>query len=170
MYLNDAVDRVRRAEHKRLSAQGDSPLTGTKYQWLRNIPDKRSAQAHAFRALYPCVAKTSRAWTLKESFGPFWDYHYPKPAQQYFKAWAARAMRSNLAPMKEVAAMLRRHLQGLLAYTRHHITNAAAEGFNSVIQNIKANARGLRSFANFRTRILFYCGDLDLAPVNGPSH
>ncbi|MBM3867053.1 MAG: transposase, partial [Verrucomicrobia bacterium] len=32
------------------------------------------------------------------------------------------------------------------------------------IQAIKADARGFRRFANYRTRILFFCGKLDLAP------
>lgn len=62
--------------------------------------------------------------------------------------------------------MRRRRRDGLLNYTTHRITNAAAEGFNSIIQTIKANARGFRSFDNFRTRILFFCGKLDLRPVS----
>jgi transposase len=165
-YLNDAVDKVRRAEHKRLRQQGDSALSGTKYAWLRTIEDKRSAEAVAFRHLYQANFKTSRAWALKESFAPFWDYRYPKSAADYFDSWAARTMRSRLEPMKDVAKMLRRHRQGLLNYTKHRVTNAAAEGFNSIIQTIKANARGFRSFANFRTRILFFCGKLDLRPAS----
>jgi transposase len=169
-YLNEAVDRVRRAEHKQLGAQGDSPLSGTKYLWLKNIADKRSAEARALRHLYMVCHKTSRAWTIKETFAAFWDYRHFQSAQNYFNAWAARTMRSNLPPMKEVAAMLRRHREGLLNHSKHHITNAAAEGFNSVIQGLKASARGFRNFANFRTRILFYCGKLDLAPINVASH
>ncbi len=39
------------------------------------------------------------------------------------------------------------------------------EGFNSRIQAIKAAARGFRRFQNYRTRILFFCGKLDLAPA-----
>ena len=35
----------------------------------------------------------------------------------------------------------------------------------AVIQNIKANARGLPNFTKFRTRILFYCGKLNMIPV-----
>ena len=50
------------------------------------------------------------------------------------------------------------------------ITNAAAEGFNSIIQTLKANARGFRSFDNFRIRILFFCGKLDLMPASTRSH
>mgnify|MGYP003487597767 CR=1 FL=1 len=40
-----------------------------------------------------------------------------------------------------------------------------SEGFNSKIQTLKSAARGFRAFDNFRTRILFYCGKLDLLPV-----
>jgi len=42
---------VRRGEHKRLRAEGDLSLTGTKYDWLRSLPDKRSAEAVAFRGV-----------------------------------------------------------------------------------------------------------------------
>lgn len=169
-YLNEAVDQVRRSEHKRLNAKGDSPLTGTKYDWLKSIPDKRSAEAVAFRHLYQANLKTSRAWSLKESFSAFWDYRYPKSAGSFFDAWTTRAMRSRIAPIKTVTKMLRRHRDGLLNYTKHRITNAPAEGFNSIIQNIKANARGFRSFDNFRIRILFFCGKLDLMPASIRSH
>ncbi len=71
-------------------------------------------------------------------------------------------MRSRLEPIKKVVKMLRRHVQGLLSYSRHRITNASAEGFNSAIQLIKANARGFRNFTNYRARILFNCGKLDM--------
>jgi len=169
-YLNDAVDKIRRTEHKKLRTQGESALTGTKYAWLKSIDDKRSAEAIAFRHLYQANFKTSRAWALKESFAAFWDYRYPKSAENYFDSWTDRVMRSRLEPMKDVAKMLRRHREGLLNYTTHRITNAAAEGFNSIIQTIKANARGFRSFENFRTRILFFCGKLDLRPASVGSH
>lgn len=169
-YLNEAVDQVRRAEHKKLRAQGQSPLTGTKYSWLKSMPDKRCAEAVAFRHLYQANLKTSRAWSLKESFAAFWDYRYPKSAHAFFNAWTTRAMRSRIEPIKSVAKMLGRHCDGLINYTKHRITNAAAEGFNSIIQTLKANARGFRSFENFRVRILFFCGKLDLMPVSVSSH
>ena len=45
---------------------------------------------------------------------------------------------------------------------------AATRRLNSKIQQLKANARGFRSFRNYRTRILFFCGKLDLTP-KGPA-
>jgi len=50
------------------------------------------------------------------------------------------------------------------------VTYSRDEGFNSIIQTLKSNARGFRSFANLRARILFFCGKLDLVPVNVRSH
>jgi len=52
-----------------------------------------------------------------------------------------------------------------LTYLRHPVTNAVTEGLNSKVQMIKSNARGFRSFDNYRIRILFFCGKLDLYPL-----
>lgn len=74
-------------------------------------------------------------------------------------------MKSNLPEMKKIAKMLAKHLDGLLNFTAFRITNAVTEGFNSKIQAIKSEARGFRNFLNYRTRILFFCGRLDLLPA-----
>ena len=162
-YLGKAVDTVRKHEHRRLMQAGTSPLTGSKWAWLKSYPDGRSAEASSFRALNQLNLKTSRAWTIKENFTQFWSYRYKGSAKRFFDAWATNAMRSRLAPVKKVVKMLRRHQTGLLNFSQHRISNACAEGFNSAIQLIKANARGFRNFTHYRARILFHCGKLDLS-------
>ena len=162
-YLGEAVDAVRKHEHRKLSQAGASPLAGSKWAWLKRYPDGRSSEAVSFRALNQLNLKTSRAWRIKENFTQFWSYSYKGAAQRFFKAWSNNAMRSKLEPVKKVVKMLRRHEQGLLNFSQHRITNACAEGFNSAIQLIKANARGFRNFTNYRARILFHCGKLNLA-------
>jgi len=69
-----------------------------------------------------------------------------------------------ITPIKEKARMIKSHLENILTYFKHRISNAAAEGLNSKIQSIKSNARGYRSFNGFRNSILFYCGDLNMVP------
>ena len=73
--------------------------------------------------------------------------------------------RSRLGPIVKVAKTLKARLENIVSYFRHRITNATAEGLNSKIQALKANARGFRNFFNYRTRILFFCGKLDLSPL-----
>ena len=162
-YLGEAVDAVRKQEHRSLSKVGTSPLTGSKWAWLKHYPDGRSAEAVSFRALNQLNLKTSRAWRIKENFTQFWSYSYKEAAKRFLKAWLNNAMRSKLEPVKKSVLMLRRHEEGLLSFSQHKITNACAEGFNSAIQLIKANARGFRNFTNYRARILFHCGKLNLA-------
>ncbi len=163
-HLNAAVDRVRKDEHKRLMSVGDDTLKGSKYQWLRTHADKRSSAAVSFRALHELDLKTSRAWHYKEDFRHFWNYLQPAAAERFYEAWRKAVMRSRLEPLKRVVRLIDAHWREIFNYIRHRITNAASEGLNSRIQSIKSAARGFRSFANYRIRILFHCGRLDLKP------
>jgi hypothetical protein len=54
--------------------------------------------------------------------------------------------------------------------SQHRISNAYAEGFNSAIQLNKTNTRGFRNFTNYRARILFHYGKLDLDWAQEKNH
>jgi len=164
-YLGEAVDKVRRVEHKELMAQGDETLKGTRQLWLYNPENFSSEQAKEFSALKDLHLKVARAWAAKELFSKFWNYQEKGWARRFFKNWFGWVSRSRLKPMVEVAQMLKRHLDNLLTYLDHRITNAVTEGLNSKIQCLKSAARGFRNFRNYRIRILFFCGKLDLYPL-----
>jgi transposase len=163
-HLGEAVDRVRRREHRVLKAEGDERLKGTKYDWLRNPASMEGEQKREFAELRKSELKTARAWALKETAMDLYDYVYEKPARRHFHWWYNWAVRSRLQPMKEVAAMLRRRFENIITYLRHRITNAASESLNAKIQWIKYTARGFRNKQNFINAIYFHCGSLDLAP------
>ena len=164
-YLGEAVDKVRRQEHKELLAHGDETLKGSRQLWLYNPDNFSEEQRTEFAALKDLNLKVARAWAAKELFTKFWDYKEKGWARRFFKDWFGWVSRSRLKPVIEVAYMLKRHLDNLLTYLEHHITNAVTEGLNSKIQSIKSAARGFRSFRNYRIRILFFCGKLNLYPL-----
>lgn len=164
-YLGEAVDKVRRQEHKELMAAGDETLKGTRQLWLYNPQNFSSEQAEEFSALKDLHLKVARAWAAKELFSKFWEYQQEGWARRFFKDWFSWVSRSRLKPVVAVAQMLKRHLDNLLTYLRHHITNAVTEGLNSKIQSLKSAARGFRNFRNYRIRILFFCGKLNLYPL-----
>jgi transposase len=164
-YLGEAVDKVRRQEHKELLAQGDETLKGTRQLWLYNPQNFSPEQRKEFAELKDLQLKVARAWAAKELFSRFWEYQEEGWARRFFKDWFGWVSRSRLKPMTDVAGMLKRHLDHLLTYIKHHITNAVTEGLNSKIQSIKSAARGFRNFKNYRTRILFFCGKLNLYPL-----
>jgi len=163
-YLGEAVDKVRRQENKTLIEEGKDTLKGTRQLWLyalENLPKDKSA---TFLSLQKEDLQTGRAWSIKENFRHFWECKTIEDAEVYFRSWYSWSTHSKLAPIAKVANMLKRHLEGILAYITHRITNATSEGFNSRIQSIKSAARGFRNFENYRTRILFFCGRLELIP------
>lgn len=164
-YLNEAVDKVRRAEHKEFMKENDETLKGTKYLFLKNPENMSDTEKERFKTLRMDKLKAGRAWSIKEMFSEFWTYSYQASAEKFFQRWYWWATHSRLKPMADVAKLMKRHLPNILTYLRHLITNAMMEGFNSKIQTIKANARGYRSFSNYRIAILFYCGKLDLYPL-----
>ena len=161
---NKAVDSVRRAAHKRLMEQGDETLKGTRYQWLSGLEKLSDAAFASFENLVRINLKTSRAWELKTTFESFWVQADAPRGLAFFKKWKNRALRSRLAAFVKLAKSLAASLPELLNYFAYRISNAMSEGFNSVIQQLKAAARGFRNFANYRSRILFFCGKLDLKP------
>ena len=165
-HLGNGVDKVRRRENKLLRAAGDDRLTGTRYDWLRHPARMEAKDWKEFTTLRKSGLKTARAWALKETMMSWFDYVYERPARKHFRWWANWAARSRLAPMIEVARMLKRRFENIITYLRHRITNAASESLNAKIQWVKYTARGFRNQQNFIHAIYFHCGGLNLSPTH----
>ena len=163
-HLNEAVDHVRRQENKSLKKDSDPTLVGTKQMWLFNPENLSFNRLLRFSEFKEQSLRTGRAWAMKEQFRTFWECFSRVTALGFFEQWYQWASKSKLTPMVAKAAMLKRHLPGLLNNFKHRMTNAMSEGFNSKIQQIKSNAQGFRSFQSYRVRILFFYGKLDLLP------
>lgn len=163
-YLNKAVDKVRKREHRELKGEGDERLTGTKYLWLTNPMNWTEIQKAQYREMKDDALKVGRAFAIKEQFRAFWSYFNRKSAEDFHKRWHFWATHSRLKPMIEAARTIQRHLENICNYFRYRISNAVAEGLNSKIQLIKSAARGFRNFENFRIAILFHCGALKMRP------
>jgi transposase len=169
--LSTAMDRVRRKEHNRLKAAGVPVFTKSRYLFLRRPERWSEAQHEQFRNITEeygekrfSASRIGRAWAIKEAFRHLWTYIYPGAATRFFRKWYFWATHSRLRPVIEAARTMDRHLEGIIAYFRHGITNAFTESMNARIQEIKSAARGFRNFQNYRIAILFYCGKLELKP------
>lgn len=161
--LNKMVHAVRRAEHARLTAQGNEVLKGTSRMWLWDPENMSPAMRAEFETVAALNLHTSKAWQVKENFVMFWEQPDQARALRFFGQWEKQALKLKFPQVTTLAKTLRRYLPGLLAYQLYRITNAISEGFNSKIQALKAAARGFRNVANYRIRILFFCGKLDFS-------
>jgi transposase len=166
-HLGDAVDKVRREEHRALMERNDQSLLKTKHLWLQNEGNITDESLKAmFEVLKGMNLKTGRAWAIKECARDLWDYVRRGSAEKAWKKWIAWARRSQLEPIKRVAAMIRDHLKGILTAIEHHVTNAGSESINAKIQKIKARACGFRSRERFKNAIYFHLGGLALYPAS----
>lgn len=163
-YLGEAVDEVRRKEHKELRAEGDDRLKGTRFNWLRNPANMKWKDKLQFSALRKAHLKSSRAWALKQSAMELFAYVSETWARKHFRWWFNWASHSRLQPMIKVAGMLKRRFENIITYLHHRITNAGSESINSKIQWVKYTARGFRNIRNFITAIYFHVGGLDMSP------
>ncbi len=64
--------------------------------------------------------------------------------------------------MKDAAASLMRHRDGILAWFDSRIANGLIEGINSLVQAAKAKARGYRTLRNLKAVTYLVAGKLDL--------
>jgi transposase len=165
MHMGKAVDRVRIEEHRKLMTQRDDSLKGTKHWWLygqENLP------RHLIDSLANLVAtdlETAKAWTIKEHLRHLWSLDTVAAAKSYARAWATAAKTTGLKPVMAVADLVLNHLEQIVNFARNPVTNAGAEGINSVVMTLQRAARGYRTWSTFRTAILFFCGGLNLYPA-----
>lgn len=169
-YLNEAVDQTRRQENRQFAAANDSksPLHRTRYMWLTRPENLSPSQRAVLDAVRANDLQTAKVWGFKEAFRDFFTAASVSEARTFFINWMEFAQEIGCKPLTKVALMLDNHLRGLLNYHLHHTTNATAEGLNSQIQRIKANAHGFRRFNNYRIAILFFLGKLNLSPQTSP--
>lgn len=156
-HLSKAVDEVRRKEQRRRPEYA-SACKGMSWILRRNGLDLEIDQLERIEALQQSSPRIARAWAIKEEAGYLWA------AQVLWKRWYAWAIRSRLEPIKRVARMIKRHLQGVFNAIVNGVSNARAESFNALIQDIKRRACGFRNRERFRNAIYFHLGGLDLYP------
>ena len=82
------------------------------------------------------------------------------------RLWCTNVMRSKVEPMKDVARMIRRHFDGIVAWTQTRQTNGLLEALNGHFQAAKRKARGYGRFETMRTVFLLIAGKLDFQRLN----
>ena len=167
--VNDAVDQVRKAEARAGDVERAGLLKFTRWIWRKtpeNLTDKEQARLAELETESLCTAK---AYQLRLLFQNIYQEPTAGRAESRFWAWcrlvrrvARRDSETLLEPMVKAAAMVERHLKGILAHWKWGVTNAFMEGLNSVFQATKRKARGYRSPEYLIAMLYFTAGKLRL--------
>lgn len=162
-HFSKAIDEVRAGEARTLAASGKGELLKhTRWSLLKRPENLTEKQELRLSELVTTNLKTVKAYLLKESFQPFWDYKSPAWAGRYLDAWLFMAMRSKIEPMKRVARMIKRHKPLILNWFRAkgEISNGIVEGLNGKGRVVTKRAYGFRTYRHLEVALYHELGDL----------
>jgi len=162
-HASAAVDKMRRLEQRT-----DPNLKGLRWTLLKDR-DRLSGDSRAdLDALIAQVAtkRTARAWLYREHLRDIIDRKQINVVSAMLNQWCTNVLRSRVEPMKEVARMIRKHFDGIVAWTQTRQTNGYIEALNGLFQAAKRKARGYTRFTTMRTVLFLIAGKLDFTPIN----
>lgn len=162
-HANAAVDKMRRIEQR-----SDKSLKGMRWALLKDRAKLKPEAAADLDALVArmTTVRTARAWVYKEQLREILERKQINVVRGMLQHWCTCVMRSKVEPMKEVAALVRRHLDGIVAWAQTRQTNGFLEALNGLFQAAKRRARGFSNFDTIKTVIFLIAGKLDFASVN----
>ena len=162
-HASTAVDKMRRIEQRT-----DRSLKGLRWSLLK---DRSRLSAEAAADLDALIARmttvrTARAWVYKEQLREILERKQINVVRTMLQHWCTCVMRSKVEPMKEVAALVRHHLDGIIAWAQTRQTNGFLEALNGLFQAAKRRARGCTRMSTIRTVIFLIAGKLDFRVIN----
>jgi len=158
-----ALDRVRRQEQRT-----DPALKGLRWSLLKDRDRLNAAQRGDLDALIAkaTTKRTARAWLYREHLREILERKQINIVSSLLRQWCSNVMRSKVEPMKDVARMIRRHFDGIVAWTQTRRTNGFLEALNGLFQAAKRKARGYGRFETMRTVLFLIAGKLDFRRIN----
>lgn len=162
-HASKAVDETRRLEQKT-----DPDLKGLRWTLLKDREKLNVQQRADLDGLIASVAskRTARAWLYREQLREILNRKQIKVVTDMLNQWCTNVNRSKVEPMKAVAKMIRKHLDGIVAWTRSRQTNGFIEALNGLFQAAKRKARGYGRFSTIRTVIFLIAGKIDFGGIN----
>lgn len=162
-HASAAVDKMRRIEQKT-----DKSLKGMRWTLLKDTAKLKPEAAADLDALIArmTIKRTARAWSYKEQLREILERKQINVVRAMLSHWCNCVMRSKVEPMKEVAKMIRTHLEGIVAWAQTRQTNGFLEAINGLFQASKRRARGFTRLATIRTVIFLIAGKLDFHAIN----
>jgi transposase len=150
-HANHAIDEVRRAEFFRKGGQWRGLVKGKRWLLLTRWINLSSGKRQELNSLFALNRKLFKAYVLKESLDRLWTYRYEGAMLSYLERWIDQLRWQRLRPFEKLAAMLLKHLDGILNYCRTKVPLGMVEAING---NIKSLLRRGRGYKNLRYLLL----------------
>jgi transposase len=166
--VTEALEAVRRAE-VRQDGPARAQLEKTCWLWRKNPEGWTEREAARWEQLRDKPLVTGLAYAMRLELQRAYAAATAGQARCRFEKWCAwvrteaEALTSGLLePMRKVANLIERHLEGILGHWQEGLTTAFLEGLNSVFSAVKRKARGYRSTEYMTTMLYLVAGKLEI--------
>jgi transposase len=169
--VNGAVDAVRRLEARSGDAAATAPLKKSLWLWRKNPENLTEQEAARLAEMDLKHLATGQAYQMRLVLQEAYASRRVETARYRFEAWVNRVqakcdrLGAVLEPMRKVAALVERHLEGILAHWQAGLTTGFLEGLNSVFSAVKRKARGYRSREYMIAMLYFVAGKLSIPSI-----
>lgn len=165
--VQDAVDEVRRAEVRTAASTDErKQLKGTRWQLLKSFWNLSLFDSSRLASLQRDNKRLYRAYLLKEAMVGVLDCRIEWLARKKLDEWVRWARRSRLEPFVRVAATIRQHAEGIIAYVRTGFSNGRTEGLNGKARTITRRSFGFHDAHGLIALLKLCCSGIHLYPVH----
>ena len=169
--VNEAFDKVRRAEFKKAREQSDEFTKGMlephrRFILMAREKDLSKTEQKMLDKLRDTNKEIHTAMLLVEYFHRALDKPNILSFRKALKAWYLVVRESKLEPFLKLAKLIRRYRKQIESYIKSGLTTAVAEGLNNKIKTLKKMAYGYSNKKSFLRKILQRCGFLNHQYIN----
>ena len=148
-HLTESVNEVRKREFWRRGGFYRDAIRGKKFLLLKHRRRLRWRRRRELDELLQINRNLNWAHVVKEAFEQVWRYRSVTGMSDALERWRFLLRWRRLRPLNEFWHMLKRHMKGVLAWAKHHLTNAVLEGNNARVRGLSQRAHGYRNPDNF---------------------
>ena len=169
--VNEAFDKVRRAEFKKAREQSNEFTQGMlephrRFILMAREKDLSKTEQKMLDKLRDTNKEIHTAMLLVEYFHRALDKPNILSFRKALRAWYLVVRESKLEPFLKLAKLIRRYRKQIESYIKSGLTTAVAEGLNNKIKTLKKMAYGYSNKKSFLRKILQRCGFLNHQYIN----
>lgn len=158
-----ALDEIRADESKQMKKDGhEEVLKHSRWCLLKRPVNLTEKQHLKLSDLMKYNLRSVKAYLLREDFQQLWEYRRSAWAGKFLDKWCEMVDRTNLAPMKKVAATIKGHRALIMNWfkARGELSSGAVEGMNNKVKLVSRKSYGFKTARITQLALMHNLGDL----------
>ncbi len=155
--INEAVDKIRKQEFAKADEDEKRRMKKKRFLILKRGEKLNEDEKQSLQDIMNKNVNLYIAYLLKEQVSEVFEETDLERGISRLERWIENVRKIGMEAFTKVLEMMESHWDGITNYFKHHLTNAASEGFNRKINVIRRRACGYKDLHYFQLKILQTC-------------